>query len=366
MKTARNKADKELVALQRAITPDEVWRACDGLLRAMSPVTYTLLGLPSLGIVPFYLRTTMPGAQEYFAEFSKVAPLNEVIQQRPGTPVSRMSDHFTPTPEFHARYLAPANWAYAMAMLFWDTDGSYIGQLSAIRAEALGDFSDAEKKLWEEIHPHVGGAIRRLFDLERNAATRHSLERSLRSLPLPVVSVGWDMAVLYTNRSGREALHFWHHGTDARKLTPSAAISQDLHDGCRALREEWEEALRDHDLSRVERGRRLDHPVLPGLAVTIEVVEPASGRMLQPSFSLQFHLPVEQQSASGSLAALNKLTPAEQEIARLAANGGDNAEIANRLGVSESTVRTHLRHIFRKLEINRRSKLAPLILAPPN
>ena len=52
------------------------------------------------------------------------------------------------------------------------------------------------------------------------------------------------------------------------------------------------------------------------------------------------------------------LTEREYEVARLAADGCRNSEIAERLFVSESTVRTHLRTVFQKLEIDRRSRLA--------
>ena len=52
------------------------------------------------------------------------------------------------------------------------------------------------------------------------------------------------------------------------------------------------------------------------------------------------------------------LTEREREVAQLAAGGLHNREIALRLFVSESTVRTHLRVIFQKLGIDRRSKLA--------
>ncbi len=52
------------------------------------------------------------------------------------------------------------------------------------------------------------------------------------------------------------------------------------------------------------------------------------------------------------------LTAREREIARLAAKGLRNAEIATRLSVTESTVRTHLRAIFQKLDIDRRARLA--------
>jgi len=51
------------------------------------------------------------------------------------------------------------------------------------------------------------------------------------------------------------------------------------------------------------------------------------------------------------------LTEREREIALLAAKGLHNNEIAAQLFVSESTVRTHLRSVFQKLGVDRRSKL---------
>lgn len=52
------------------------------------------------------------------------------------------------------------------------------------------------------------------------------------------------------------------------------------------------------------------------------------------------------------------LTPREYEVAKLAADGLRNSEIAEKLMVTESTVRTHLRTAFQKLDVDRRAKLA--------
>ena len=52
-----------------------------------------------------------------------------------------------------------------------------------------------------------------------------------------------------------------------------------------------------------------------------------------------------------------KLTGREREIAALAAEGLRNREIAEKLFLSEATVKNHLKSVFRKLEIDRRSKL---------
>ncbi len=52
------------------------------------------------------------------------------------------------------------------------------------------------------------------------------------------------------------------------------------------------------------------------------------------------------------------LTGREREVAMLAAEGLNNSEIAGKLRLSVSTVRTHLRAVFKKLDIDRRAKLA--------
>lgn len=51
------------------------------------------------------------------------------------------------------------------------------------------------------------------------------------------------------------------------------------------------------------------------------------------------------------------LTPAEAVAARHYAQGRTHAEIAALLGVSSNTVRTHLAHVFSKLDIHRKSEL---------
>jgi DNA-binding NarL/FixJ family response regulator len=55
--------------------------------------------------------------------------------------------------------------------------------------------------------------------------------------------------------------------------------------------------------------------------------------------------------------AAKKLTPRESEIVRYVAVGMRNAEVAARLSLSESTVKTHLTNIFQKLGIRDRIEL---------
>jgi len=52
----------------------------------------------------------------------------------------------------------------------------------------------------------------------------------------------------------------------------------------------------------------------------------------------------------------------EREIVLLIAQGCKNREIASKLSMSEQTVKTHLRHIFKKAAVTNRAQLVPLAL----
>lgn len=61
---------------------------------------------------------------------------------------------------------------------------------------------------------------------------------------------------------------------------------------------------------------------------------------------------------SGAREAASILTPRETEIVRMVAAGLRNKEIADRLSISEGTVKIHLHHIYEKLGLDGRLELA--------
>jgi DNA-binding NarL/FixJ family response regulator len=63
---------------------------------------------------------------------------------------------------------------------------------------------------------------------------------------------------------------------------------------------------------------------------------------------------LQAQLAEQENSPLRKLTPRESEIVRCVANGLRNAQVAQSLSISESTVKTHLNKIFQKLDIRDR------------
>jgi len=57
------------------------------------------------------------------------------------------------------------------------------------------------------------------------------------------------------------------------------------------------------------------------------------------------------------------LTPTELDVARHVAGGDTNRQVADRMHVSPSTIKTHLDHIYAKLAINSRAQLAAAFAA---
>ncbi|HEX3630847.1 MAG TPA: response regulator transcription factor [Candidatus Dormibacteraeota bacterium] len=61
-------------------------------------------------------------------------------------------------------------------------------------------------------------------------------------------------------------------------------------------------------------------------------------------------------SPSGLSRDLSELTPRELDVLRLMARGLGNTEIAERLSVSEATVKTHVAHVLEKLQVDNRAQ----------
>ncbi len=69
---------------------------------------------------------------------------------------------------------------------------------------------------------------------------------------------------------------------------------------------------------------------------------------------------VQSESSPASSTAMDQLTPREREILCLLAEGQSNKVIARNLGISDGTVKLHVKAILRKLEVHSRVEAAVL------
>ena len=74
-------------------------------------------------------------------------------------------------------------------------------------------------------------------------------------------------------------------------------------------------------------------------------------------------LAANKEAGGGVANVLSALTEREREIMRLVSEGLSNKAIARRLSLSQGTIKVHLHHIYRKLDINNRTVLAALAMS---
>lgn len=87
------------------------------------------------------------------------------------------------------------------------------------------------------------------------------------------------------------------------------------------------------------------------------LIEPRMTRRLLQEFAKQ----PSQGSAAVTPQRLEQLTPRELDVLRLVAQGKTNSEIAEELVIGETTVKTHVTHIFTKLDL--RDRVQAVVLA---
>jgi CRP-like cAMP-binding protein len=100
--------------------------------------------------------------------------------------------------------------------------------------------------------------------------------------------------------------------------------------------------------------------VLGAEAFTALLDEPEIARVIAAELAQRLRaLPTASPGAEvADTAAWDLLTPAEQQVARLVADGLTNGKVAEELFLSRHTVESHLKHIFTKLGITSRVSLA--------
>lgn len=82
----------------------------------------------------------------------------------------------------------------------------------------------------------------------------------------------------------------------------------------------------------------------------------AGETVLAPSIAAKLVQRVRADATAAPASAAPALSPRELEVLRLVASGQSNPRIAAALFIGEATVKTHLQHVFEKLEVSDRTR----------
>jgi len=240
--------------------------------------------------------------------------------------------------------------------------------LSIFRGEGRPRFGEAEVEWMRRLVPHLSRSLGLMQRLDMQRAQLASSRAAFDRLPFGVVLLDEDMAVVHCNATAQGVLS----RRDGLALDARNRLDGLAADDTRAL-SHWLEGVRDPVLPQphfcegfpvARRGG--DRPRARYLVQCVRISSPLGwaaeeGEARYVVFITDpaaVELPTLER-----LVALYSLTRAQARAALALAMGASYKGAARQLGVTEETVRSHVKDIYPKLRVNRQADLVRLLLS---
>ncbi len=356
--------EKPLLHLHGATDIDSFWKAVQQVVAAALPSCFIGLTLQHTPLLPRIVRSTakVPGG------FFPIAPFETYFAMHPRSRLVLTSDVFPDERAlkkslFYRNYMARLNGRYAIGLFFWNA-GRLLAVIVVMRSAKQGPLSRSEMKRVRQLYTQFQTALARLRSSERDHTVRVALEQFLRRVPLPTILLRWNLRLAYQNQAASDCLSLWQRGPErARLIKTKAVLPPEIFDRCRMLRKRWEQLGPLNFPPSSFKDELVHHPKRHYLRATITLKQIGSAGVARPHFLIEFEnlrgTGTKQEIAT--LPHLVQLTRREQQLARLVCDGRSNQEIADESNLSLETVKKHLHNVFRKLEVNSRSRLMALM-----
>ncbi|MES2438255.1 MAG: helix-turn-helix transcriptional regulator [Verrucomicrobiota bacterium] len=348
-----------LADLRDALNLMDLWRATVALLDAALPNLHYVAALPCVEDRPIFVISTVPGQDQpgYWERFLGCEPpLARVIAEKPQAGTAYLNDQWSDeelsNTAFYQQIMEPEGWWFAAGFLLWE-NGAFTGHIGMNRTREQGPYLPQERKLLEELHPHVAAAVRRVAAFDSERAKRAALEEVLKQAPDGMVILDWELRQVFRNRAADDFCRRWNESRgDTGVVLPDEVIlaAGNLLSGSESL-------LRQPPAGKVGTPiTELFHREIDGLQARIRLLHPREKQAIKPHCLIEFSRVLDRPGYKPT--ASFSLSVAERRVAELVAQGKSNPEVASELHLSIHTVRAHLREIFAKLNIRHRSELA--------
>jgi DNA-binding CsgD family transcriptional regulator len=240
--------------------------------------------------------------------------------------------------------------------------------LSVFRGEADPPFDDDDLEWMRRLVPHLSRSVGLMMRLDMQGTQIASTRAAFDRLPFGVALLDEDMQVVHCNAAARDVMS---RGDglmiDAGNRLESRVAGEESGSLSR-----WLEDVRDLALPQphfcdgfqVER-----HGVDAPCHYLVQCVPIAPPSAWAPAEGVARYVIFISDPAATELPtierliALYSLTRAQARAALALALGGSYKSVARELGVSEETVRSHVKEIYPKLRVNRQADLVRLLLS---
>ena len=239
---------------------------------------------------------------------------------------------------------------------FWN-EGAPVGYFAVLRSHMEPTFTEEEFRRAEELRVLAERALRGVAAFGQGDLAR-TLEALSQAFPYPAYLLDSRGDLRWMSDEGEVRL-----GLEASRFGGGQLVRGNA--ALEALVRHARRALRD-PASDVEAGLRRERLLRSGERVAVRRFADQGGtRLLLALVPAMAAMPGD--GLHPSPVSVPGLGAAESRVAQLAAQGFTVLNIATQLGVSEATVRTHLRRVYVKLGVHGRAELACVLLrtTPP-
>jgi DNA-binding CsgD family transcriptional regulator len=264
---------------------------------------------------------------------------------------------------FYRYVLNPYGSLYGTSFMAWRGD-LWLATLTIFRTATQGDFTDAELHLLHRWQLHFEVAIRRIASRNEDRMLGRALTAYVSDLPDALILIDWDMRVISHNQAAIRLCDLWRKGAQSRVSLLKRRLTRfelpaSLQTLLQSLRPRIEKKKTNRPGSHhMIRFAQIYHRDIHGLRAQISFIPSKTLSLSRGLFLIRLHYNPTHSPQIELPAQLAELTRQEREVARRAALGQTNSEIAHALGKSVNTVKTQLSSVFRKLKMRSKIKLA--------
>lgn len=230
----------------------------------------------------------------------------------------------------------------------------------AVQREAqLGYFTEDALQRLRVLGPHAARAIELSARVAEAEDARRDLEGLVERIDAACIAVTVNRRVLACNK---KAATLVGDGIQITRSVVRATISSFDAEIDRIVHSAATHATPETDCTIVPRPSGRPPLLLQAYALPRPSVSALTDAMAVPAVVLTITPPDEaDRPEPPKILRRFGLTPTEAQVATAIASGESPSELAERLGVSTHTVRTHLRSCYLKLSVSRQSELSRLI-----
>lgn len=233
------------------------------------------------------------------------------------------------------------------------------GRIVLMRSQGSGRYTEKETRLAKAISPYLAHALAH-NELRKRVKLRGNILNYIeKQSSMGMILLDERLRVIYINQKAEEILGAF--GSSAAGSSGQHRIPALLLKDCREIKASMEGRPDGYmAIPRKRTFRGLNHTRFATSSKAFDQ-EPGSGNSLLFMVCIE-ELPPPMGVNPQHLIESYHLSKREIDVAGLLFSGLKNAEIADKLFISEVTVKKHLQHIYDKVGVNNRTSLINMIL----